>query len=683
MVTFNLSTFPEVCRLCLQSKHPDELVSVDTVRPLFDRKLADLLEELTFPVPKKVVPYFPTEVCSMCLEVVDFFFKYKQKMNFIHRFLVAFAEVKLGSDVSLVKLFNDHNDYFSILFKDLDLCNKDELLVEDMLGEYSQYKIASMPIVKQEAEPESDHVPEEDLTQDDEMLEFQIEVLEEHDEKANEVFSAERFLEELGEVKQNAAGQKMVEIKAEPVLLMGSEVSGEIEEATCSDSEHIDDFSEKYEEAVMDTIEQEMEDIHGEQKQEVTREPAKKVEEVERRETFKCGKCKYKTTVKDAMVLHEKRHEENDHLEGIQCRHHSCLKVFSSEEDYQIHLKEGPHKQHVCDICGASLKHKFSLEVHLLRHAGTPRFPCSYCSSSFYSKTELGNHVRSIHTTGEQWECQKCGSVFKNRKLLNQHLESHVEERNFKCDACEFAFKTLQHLRRHITTVHKLVRFNCGHCSATYGRKDKLRMHMERVHNIQSYFVCDICVRTFSNAKALAEHKSHHANPAALECAVCLLAFDNSQSFHDHGCITYREDYVCCGKDLKFHVNYNRHMLSEHGEKTNARVKPASGMLVGQLRATRRSGPPRCRMCGRECSTLIQRRKHEAKCGLLKQRSALLGQVRNDKQSGESQEIEGEMGEEEHLIEDEEEHLEDEMDDEEETQFVIDEDIGGGAVAEC
>lgn len=52
MVVFNLSTFPEVCRLCLQSKHPDELVSVETVRPLFDdRKLSDLLEGLTFKVP--------------------------------------------------------------------------------------------------------------------------------------------------------------------------------------------------------------------------------------------------------------------------------------------------------------------------------------------------------------------------------------------------------------------------------------------------------------------------------------------------------------------------------------------------------------------------------------------------------------------------------------------------------
>ncbi|XP_001653713.2 zinc finger protein 184 [Aedes aegypti] len=679
MATFNLSTFPEVCRLCLQSKHPDELVSVDTVRPLFDRTLADLLEELTFKIPTKVVPYFPGEVCAMCLEVVDFFFKYKQKMNFIHQFLVAFVEVKLGSDRPLVKLFNDHNDYFSILFKDLDLCNKEELLVEDMLGEYSQYKIASMPVFKQETELES--ASEEELTVEPESFDFEIEVLEEHEEKESEAYLAERLLEELGQVKQNAAGEKVVEIKAEPVQSLGSEGLDDVEEAVYSESERIDDSSEKYEEVTQDveTISQNTEEILTEEEQSIARAPVKKVDQIEPKEMFKCGKCRYKTQVREALVKHKKLHEENDHLEGIHCRHSSCLKVFASKEDYQNHLKEGLHKQHVCDICGASLKHKHSLEVHLARHAGTTRFQCTYCSSSFYTKTELRNHVRSIHTTDERWECQKCKSVFKNRKLLNQHLESHVEERNFKCDACDFAFKTLQHLKRHISTVHKAVRFNCVHCPASYGRKDKLRMHMERIHNIQSYFVCDICVRTFSNAKALAEHKSHHANPMPLECAVCLLVFEDRQAYDDHVCITYRDDYICCGKDLKFHINFNRHMLSEHGVKTNARVKPASGMLVGHVRATRRKGPPHCRMCGKECSTLVQRRKHEANCCAGKR--VPLVKISGDRTSRVQQQMVEEMGEEEHLIEDEE-HLEDDMVDEE-LQFVIDEDMDDAAVAEC
>lgn len=669
MATFNLSTFPDVCRLCLQSKHPDELVSVDTVRPLFDRKLADLLEELTFKIPAKVIPYFPVEVCSMCLEVVDFFYKYKQKMNFVHQFLVAFVEVKLGSDHSLRKLFEDHNVYFSILFKDLDLCNKDDLLVEDMLKEYSQYKIASMPFVKQELPPETvSEEQEEQQSSESDSYEFQVEVLE---EKESGALLVERFLEKLGHMKQNAVGEKIVEIKAEPVQLIESEEPGEIEELIYSDSENLDGFSETLQKALDDDEKSIKNNTNSFQKEEmeVVQDQAEQIEQGKQSEIFKCTKCKYRTMFRNALAVHDKRHKEYDHLEGIHCRHPSCLRVFDTKEEFQKHLKEGLHKLHVCDICGATLKHKYSLEVHLSRHAGTTRFNCTYCSSSFYTKTELQNHVRSIHTTGERWECPKCGSVFKNRKLLNQHLESHVEQRKFKCDSCEFAFKTLQHLRRHISTVHKAIRFKCEHCSVSYGRKDKLRMHTERVHNIQSYFICDICVRTFSDASSLAEHKSHHANPKPLECPVCLLTFENNKSYNGHPCITYRDDYVCCGKDFKVHINYNRHMLSEHGIKTNARVRPPSGKLMGNLRAHRRRNvSPLCRMCGKECSSLMDRRKHETICGSGKRGSLL--KVSSEKTMVD-QESGDEMGEEEHLIEDEM------------VEFIIDEDADKGGVLEC
>ncbi|XP_065082216.1 zinc finger protein 37-like [Ochlerotatus camptorhynchus] len=667
MVVFNLSTFPEVCRLCLQSKHPDELVSVETIRPLFDRKLSDLLEGLTFKVPADVLPYFPSEVCLMCLEVFDFFYKYKQKMNYIHRFLVAFAEVKLGNDQSLVKLFNDHNEYFSILFKDLDLCNKDELLVEDILEEYPQYKIASMPVVKREASPEL--VSETAEPPDD--YEYHVEVLEEQDDKAKGAFLVERLLEELGQVKQNEAGEKLVEIKAEPVrLLRNAPEASEpgVEEVPYCDSEHLEDYSDDFQEGTLeiDTNDEEMEDLPANE-EDVASEALTSAESKNEKESYSCGKCKYKTVFKEALTVHEKRHEQNDHLEGIHCSHPSCLKVFPSKAEYQKHLKQGVHKQHVCDICGASLKHKYSLEVHLSRHAGVTQFQCTYCSSSFYTKTELRNHMRSIHTTGERWECSKCKSVFKNRKLLNQHLESHVEERNFKCTVCDFAFKTMQHLKRHITTVHKEVRFHCEHCSMSYGRKDKLRMHMERAHNIQSYFICDICVRTFNNGTALAEHKTHHANPKPLECPVCLLAFENKRAFEGHLCITYREDYVCCERDFKFHVHYNRHMLTEHGVKSNARVKPTSGVLMGQLRAGRRKKTVQCRMCRKVCPTMVERRKHEAGCAEKRDKVGLV----EGSSDGSMPPIE-EMGEEEHLEQEEEE--EEEMVDEE-PDFIIDEDV--------
>lgn len=48
-----------------------------------------------------------------------------------------------------------------------------------------------------------------------------------------------------------------------------------------------------------------------------------------------------------------------------------------------------------------------------------------------------------------------------------------------------------------------------------------------------------------------------------------------------------RDDYVCCERDFKYHFYYNKHMFLVHGLKTNVRVKPTQGLLLGQVRAMR------------------------------------------------------------------------------------------------
>lgn len=49
----------------------------------------------------------------------------------------------------------------------------------------------------------------------------------------------------------------------------------------------------------------------------------------------------------------------------------------------------------------------------------------------------------------------------------------------------------------------------------------------------------------------------------------------------------YRDNYICCNRDFKYHFYYNKHMFLAHGLKTNVRVKPEQGLLLGQIRALR------------------------------------------------------------------------------------------------
>ncbi|XP_058833792.1 zinc finger protein 616-like [Topomyia yanbarensis] len=649
MVAFNLSTFPEVCRLCLQTKHPDEMISIETKRPMYSGTLKDVLEEFTFKIPECASHYFPTEVCLICLEVLDFFYKYKQKITHIHLFLKAFVDVKLGDNDPLVQLLNDNKEYYSILFKDLDLCNKDDLLVEDMLEEYHHYKIATMPDIIKKEHDHGKRVEAEEM--DD--FNLHVETLESY-ENAKDDHYVKRFLEEIGDFKNVTKEQKLIEIKAEPVLLLpaiGCDSKLNIEEQPYCGSDQLDDFSQ--DSALKDDIDETEYSLNTVNPDENELEEKSKATDVHLR-------------------LHEQEDKHSKFYDS------SCLPVLNIQQQFKDHRPQDIRKKHVCDICGATLKHKYSLEVHLARHAGVTQFQCQYCSASFHTKTETRNHLRSIHTTGSSCECSKCGAVFKNKKLLNQHLESHVEKRNFKCETCEFAFKTMQHLKRHITTVHREVRFSCNHCAMSYGRKDKLRMHIERTHSIQSYFNCDICLRSFDGKSALDEHMGHHASPKPLECGVCLMAFEDKVSFDEHMCISYRDDYKCCGKDFKYHVHYNRHMLMEHGIKSNARVKPKRGLLIGQLRADRRQRTVQCRKCSQSFSSVTERKGHDCIGTRLNIYSGnVLTGPEECVDSNEPMQM-CEMGEEEHL-----EEVYDNVEINNETEYIISEVMEEEASIEC
>uniref|UniRef100_A0A182SUG8 C2H2-type domain-containing protein n=1 Tax=Anopheles maculatus TaxID=74869 RepID=A0A182SUG8_9DIPT len=303
------------------------------------------------------------------------------------------------------------------------------------------------------------------------------------------------------------------------------------------------------------------------------------------RKQFQCEKCPYKTIFTVAYTIHTKKHEQNEGKYGFACNNPYCLQLFDTAQELKLHKRANPHKQYECDICGAELKHRISLEVHLERHVGITHFQCTYCTSSFHTKTEMQNHIAAIHISEDRAECEQCGSVFTSNKLLKQHIESHNTARNYECVECKRAFKTQHHLNRHFK-VHSDVRFQCEHCDVSYTRRDKLRMHVEKAHKIQTYFVCDICVRSFDSDEALQQHLSRHKFPNNLECGICLVVCLTEESFNKHTCITYQDNYVCCGHDFKHHTVYNKHMM-RHGIKTNARVRPKTDVLLGEERASK------------------------------------------------------------------------------------------------
>lgn len=173
MTTFKLDKFPYVCRLCLEPVTKKKvMVKVDTVDPVLDGTVLDFIAAITFKISE--VGFFihsrnlktkillnrvfntrfqleqdkahllPQKVCAQCLELLRFFAKYRIKMMATHLLMDSLVDLKRSNSKPIQELFEGKKDLMTDLCKDLALCNKSEVLVQDLLDEFQTYGFASM-----------------------------------------------------------------------------------------------------------------------------------------------------------------------------------------------------------------------------------------------------------------------------------------------------------------------------------------------------------------------------------------------------------------------------------------------------------------------------------------------------------------------------------------------------------
>uniref|UniRef100_A0A182Q681 C2H2-type domain-containing protein n=1 Tax=Anopheles farauti TaxID=69004 RepID=A0A182Q681_9DIPT len=203
---------------------------------------------------------------------------------------------------------------------------------------------------------------------------------------------------------------------------------------------------------------------------------------------------------------------------------------------------------------------------------------------------DLSDDVASASRKPKSPKKRRSGSGNRKQPTIKQESPAESALRKFPCPECPLSFKTGYHLKRHHATIHQDQRFPCTVCNTSYGRREKLRAHMEIVHKIQSYFVCEVCLVSYESPDLLQRHITRHQNPKPLECGICLtpsVRASDGSFLTNHNCITYQNNYECCGKDFGYHYYYNRHMLTVHDIKMNARVKLPEGTLLSQFRAMR------------------------------------------------------------------------------------------------
>ncbi|KAH8377035.1 hypothetical protein KR093_002923 [Drosophila rubida] len=241
-----------------------------------------------------------------------------------------------------------------------------------------------------------------------------------------------------------------------------------------------------------------------------------------------------------------------------------------------------------CPLCPKQFR-KHSLRAHLRNHTDERIFECAECSTKFARRSNLKNHMASVHGHHEgrrqastitarskqprtneiaekprqQFQCGTCGKTLKKKSSLKDHEMMHTDlERSLRCHYegchyatyrsaalkthllshaegshkcshvnCSYVGKSVQHLKRHLNS-HESERFACDQCDFKARLKGQLKRHMLRHTGSKSHKCphCDYQCSTLDNLRNHIIKTGKHPGKFIYECAACLATDQHSTS---------------------------------------------------------------------------------------------------------------------------------------------------------
>lgn len=167
----------------------------------------------------------------------------------------------------------------------------------------------------------------------------------------------------------------------------------------------------------------------------------------------------------------------------------TCQKSFYNKSQLNSHIKSVHHKikNHLCNHCGKSFYTTKDLQIHETRHF-EKTVKCLECDSLFFSKNDLQRHKKTRHTSPSiACEFPNCEKKFHSKSKLKHHVKTkHEQVKEYVCkySFCDSKFGQYNNLKRHIDTVHKAKRIKCAveSCKYSASRKDKYKSHLITQH---------------------------------------------------------------------------------------------------------------------------------------------------------------------------------------------------------
>ncbi|XP_077089291.1 zinc finger and BTB domain-containing protein 16-A isoform X1 [Siphateles boraxobius] len=233
----------------------------------------------------------------------------------------------------------------------------------------------------------------------------------------------------------------------------------------------------------------------------------------------RCNVCGAELPDNEAVEQHRKLHSG---MKTYGCE--LCGKRFLDSLRLRMHLlsHSAGEKAIVCDQCGAQFQKEDALEAHRQIHTGSDMaIFCLLCGKRFQTQTALQQHME-VHAGVRSYICSECNRTFPSHTALKRHLRSHTAgDHPFECEFCGSCFRDESTLKGHkrIHTGEKP--YECNGCGKKFSLKHQLETHY-RVHTGEKPFECKLCHQRSRDYSAMIKHLRTHNGASPYQCTICL-----------------------------------------------------------------------------------------------------------------------------------------------------------------
>ena len=184
------------------------------------------------------------------------------------------------------------------------------------------------------------------------------------------------------------------------------------------------------------------------------------------------------------------------------------------------------------------------------------QYDCLKCGKVFKSVTHLDKHRRT-HTTNEHHQCIKCGESFEHQTQWADHI--NMSRKRQRCAKISSIKKALNdHTKTHISRIP----FQCAMCGKGFDYQSYLDVHMER--HLRKPFSCAQCGKNFTSKKSLVRHRK-----------TCGKVFQAKLTPKDHGGIHYGyspQQCNICARSFSTLTNLRHHLRTNQRCQQSVKV---------------------------------------------------------------------------------------------------------------